>query len=160
MSAVAAVIQKYEALTAANFPGGVRPPIFFGGVPVVSGTSSTELPWVNLVHKGTRVETGLGPDPILVCRFILGAYAITLADVEAIARAIRWNGQAPSQCAGFDFAASITVAGYTYMPYSCQPDGDEIEGREKELSKDQRFVHTTTLPYRLQYQLTSAYPQS
>ena len=156
---MSAIIDYYGSLSAASFPGGVRPPVYFSGVPLTTtGGANTALPWVDLIHKGTPNRVDMLGNPIYDCRFELRIYYEKLQDVEAAALAVRYNGQAPTAFAGFEMAAAIPMTGYTYLPYSCVQDGDEVEAREPVQSRDNKFVHRTYLPFRFQYQLVGAYP--
>lgn len=103
-SVIHAVMQFYDALPAAAFPGGVRPPIFFGMAPVASAGQMIRPPYVVVTDDGITPDyqtDGLSLETTS-CR--VEVYAEQLGVVDDIVTAIRFGGQPPAQRAGLDWA--------------------------------------------------------
>lgn len=113
-SVLAAIMAKYESLNAANFAGGVIPPIYLDEVPQENGAASQlRTPYVILVDESGDPEWTFvngpqttGQDAILDEGFSLEVfYAGTnpLANCDAAINAILWNGAVPNTRAGLAF---------------------------------------------------------
>ena len=99
----AAVKTKYESLTAANFPGSSVPPYFFGQAPQVSGGLQLRPPYtVGTERTRAVVPLDFERNNLVTLELRLQVVAGTLADVDAIVNAIRWNGGTVGQGLGFD----------------------------------------------------------
>ena len=107
LSIDAAVKSRYEALTAANFAGGVVPPMYFGMAAVTTSTGAAQrVPYVTFsedAHPVTILD--FERNALHVVTFVLDVYANTLADVDAAVLAIRLNGGTVGQGLGFDYGA-------------------------------------------------------
>lgn len=101
-SLIAGVQELYDTLTAANFPGSTRPSIYFDQGPQYDG-QQVRPPYVIIRDGGISSNHTFESDPIEGGDITLYVYADTLAHVDQIVKAIRWNGQTPRTRAGFDF---------------------------------------------------------
>lgn len=114
-SPIAAVRALYGTLTAANFPGASRPPLYFGEVPLYDG-QQVRPPYCVLIDNGlTPAADDFEGNVIEDGRLILEVYADTLEDVDAILKAVKYNGQAPGSKAGFDYARPALNSPYAGM---------------------------------------------
>lgn len=106
-STIAAVMAVYDALTAGPLAAGpTRPPIYFAEAPLVDGSGNRVYPpYCVLTDGGEESEQwDFSHNAIVGGSFVLEVYGDQLADADALLRAIRWNGQAPGNKAGLDFA--------------------------------------------------------
>jgi hypothetical protein len=102
-SVVAAALTKYDSLTAANFPSSTRPPVYFDEAPVTDGAGAQlRPPYVVLKDSGRTPDVLSDYGGTEDGAFTLEVYAASLADVDTIVHAIKWNGQNPGQASGFD----------------------------------------------------------
>lgn len=113
--AVLAALDKYNALTAANFPAATRPAIYFDEAPPVDSAGASEYPpYVVLKDEGTTpvLEFERQVTDLTTLRFEV--YATSLATVNGVITAIRFNGGAVGAGAGFDYGTFPTLAaGYS-----------------------------------------------
>ncbi len=148
-SITAAVKAKFDALTASNFPGAARPPLFFGQAPQTDGTGAQQrLPYVEFSEQGRQVQVlDFERNSVLVLTLALDVYANTLADVDATVDAIRWNGGAVGGGAGFDFGtlADLTAPRSTHQ---LLPAG-EPRRYEPPLDIAGARVHAARMEYRV-----------
>lgn len=124
-SVIAAVVAKYETLTAANFPGASRPSIWLDEAPQEDGSGGQlRPPWVIVRDGGGVPRWDTGQNARVVSKFTLEVYANTLADADTIMAAILWNGSAPSVKAGLAFATLILAAPSYAEASAVYPRGD------------------------------------
>lgn len=144
-SIIAAVITKYEALTAAGFPGAARPRIDFGKAPQLVGGLPLRPPYVVLRDLGApRTVLDFERNSLATPRFAFEVRANTLADVDAIVTAVRLNGGTVGQGLGFDFGTLSDLA----SPKSTHQILPAAEPRTLEpLDKDGVRVHGARLEY-------------
>ncbi len=103
-SPVKACIDLYESLSAAAFPLSTRPTIWFDEAPTYDG-GQVRPSYVVIKDGGVNTESTCDMEANVIDTgdVTLEIYADTLANADAIAKAIRWNGSAPSARLGFDF---------------------------------------------------------
>jgi len=104
-SVIHAVMERYDALPPAVFPGGVRPPIYLGEAPVSSAGAMLRPPYVVITDQGTRPEYTSDAGAVETARVQVEVYAVELGAVDQIVLAVRFGGQPPGQRAGLDWAA-------------------------------------------------------
>lgn len=107
-SIIAASITKFDALTAANFPGASRPALYFDDAPVVNAAGAQVQPttagYCVLKDDGQDVlSLGFERQTNEVCNFVIEVYYPSLADVDTAVLAIKRNGGTTAQALGFDF---------------------------------------------------------
>lgn len=103
-SAIAACVDKYATLS------GVPQPLYFGDVPVSDGTSQILPPYVALIDEGMKPEFNFVTSEVLEATDLtFMVYGNSLAAVDAIVQAIKYNGQVPSAAAGFDFGTLASL---------------------------------------------------
>lgn len=145
-SYIAAALTKYDGLTAALFPGGTLAPAYFGKAPAVAAGAQRRTPYVVLTDLGSspayQSDAG-GPEE---GGFALDVYADTLADVDRIAAAVKWNGARPDARAGFD-QGSLALDAPLYHLLLTRTK--EVRAYEGDGVTAQR-VHRCTLTYRVQ----------
>lgn len=108
-SVVGAVKERYESFTVA-----ATVPIWFGYVPLKDGAgNAVNPPFVLLEDLGTTPEQDFEYNPVETTRIRFTIYATRLADVDATASAIRYNGGSISAGLGMDNAASLPLTGMT-----------------------------------------------
>jgi hypothetical protein len=99
-----AVEQKYEALTASNFPSSTVPRIDFGSMAQVVSSSQVRQPHVRLLDNGREVKVlDFERNALVVTRFAFEVWAASLGDVDTIVTAIRLNGGSVGAGSGFDY---------------------------------------------------------
>lgn len=107
-SIIAAVMTKFDALTAGGFPSSTVPPIYLDEPPVVDGTQ-IRPPYVVLRDNGQTPVTEFERTTIEGCEFTMEVYYPTaatngpLADVDTAVNAIKRNGGTVGQGLGFDY---------------------------------------------------------
>lgn len=131
-SIIAGSIDLYNTLTASNFPGSTRPPIWLDEAPQQTGTGTQQrLPYVIIEDHGgnpkwtftSSVATTYGQNAIVYDEFSITAYAASLGDCDTIMAAILWNGSTPNARAGLAFAVlslSSPLRGMTVIPGQTQ----------------------------------------
>ncbi len=102
-SVIAAVEEVYNALSAAPFPGGVKPRIYFDQPPLVDGVQ-VRPPYVVLIDRGGVPQFDMERNAIESGGFALDVFADTLAACDQIVKAAKYGGQGPGLGAGIDFA--------------------------------------------------------
>ncbi len=101
-SVIAAVLALYDTLTPALFPGSVLPPIYFDQGPAYDGVQ-VYPPYVVLIDRSGTPQYTDEFDAIEYGAFTVEVYGNSLAQCDAITKAIQWNGGTPAAAAGFDF---------------------------------------------------------
>lgn len=119
-SVVSAVIDKFNALTAANFPGASRPPIYLDDAPPTDGSGDQKrVPYAVLTDGGVTPGLVFDSGPITESgSFTLTLYyggATPLAHADAAAEAVKYNGGTLQARAGFDLGSLTLPAGYTKL---------------------------------------------
>ncbi len=148
-SVTAAVKALYDGLSAGNFPGGARPPLYFGEAPQTgAGGAQQRLPYVVFSEQGRQVQVlDFERNSVLVLTLALDVYANTLADVDGVVDAVRWNGGAVGAGAGFDFGTlgDLTAPRSTHQ---LLPAGEprRLEGA---LDVTGERVHASRMEYRV-----------
>lgn len=109
-SVIAAVIDLYGTLDAANFPNGIRPPIWLDQAPqeAVDGSQSRP-PYVIVRDGGGTEQWDTGTNSVAFESFTIEVYYNLLSDCDAGLTAILFNGAPPVQHAGLAFA-SLSLA--------------------------------------------------
>lgn len=115
-SPIKAAIDLYDGLSAANFPSGSRPPIKFDQPPQYDGG---QLYPSYVVLKDSGVNTEMQADfecsVVDLGEIVLEVFADTLAEVDLIAKCIRFNGNPPSAKLGFDFGTLALNSPFYHM---------------------------------------------
>lgn len=147
-SVIRAAIDLYETLTASNFPGGSRPPIHFDLAPQTTGAGAQlDLPYCVLKDGGVVPQFDTERNGIEPTQLTLEVYASTLADVDAVVKAVKWNGQDPGDGAGFDFGTLSLNAPAYHMALVRQKEQRFVaEG----LGKSGQRVHGCRVSYKAQ----------
>jgi hypothetical protein len=117
-SAVSALIDKYNSISATYFGGTDRPPIALDSEPVTGATGAQRrVPYVVLKDQGFRPEFNSSTGGIENGTLIVEVYAELLGGsgvtVDSIVQAIKYAGQDPEDKAGFDWG-SLTLTGFNY----------------------------------------------
>lgn len=143
---------KFAALTAGNFPGGVRPELYFHEAPQTTGAGAQ----VQASSQGYVVLRDKGQDVVIqsfrletreVATFDFEVYYPALADVDAAVLAIKRNGGTTADRLGFDFGSLSDLA---------SPRGTFVIRRTREqreqagLGKDGKPVHLCRVSYRVE----------
>lgn len=142
-----AVKDLYATLTAANFPGASRPPLYFGHAALRTAAGGfVNVPYVVLEDQGADTELDFESNPQSSGRFTLSVYYEKLEDVDAAGAAIRFNGAAPSARAGFDNAPALTIPGWTYEPFSLV-HVREVQGQLPDRGVSGQLIHRSVHTY-------------
>lgn len=110
-SVIAAVIAKYKALTAANFPNITLPPIWLDEAPQEDLIGNQlRPPYTIIKDDGGKPKWTFGTLPgdpgqnaIIAGEFALEVYYVSLADCDTAMNAILWNGALPNLRLGLAF---------------------------------------------------------
>lgn len=143
-----AVIDKYESLTAANFPSGSRPRIDYGLAAQVVLSVQERPPFTVLRDVTRRVKIiDFERNALVNYELELRVYAGTLADVDTIVTAIRLNGGTVGQGLGFDYGTLSTLG----TPKSTHQIIPLAEPRKLEDLQDNTGarIHGCSLSYRV-----------
>lgn len=103
-SATGAVIERYESFTIA-----ATVPVYFHEAP-----ASAALPYVVLTDLGTVPDFDLEYNPLERTTLEFHVYHTSLANADAVASAIRFNGGAVNAGDGMDFADDLPLTGQAY----------------------------------------------
>jgi hypothetical protein len=131
---IAAIVAKYETLTATLFPGGLstsRPPIWLDEAPQEGATGSQQrVPYTIIEDLGGTSKWTFGTDSgtpgqnaILNGAFALEVYYVSLGDCDTAMGAILWNGLKPNARNGLAFATLTLTTPYQWM--SAVPTTDQ-----------------------------------
>ena len=148
---VAAAIDLYESLSAANFPGGTRPPVYFDQAPEATAAGAQLYPPYVVV----RDASGLAPEyqsdlgGIEVGTLELEVYAGTLADADAAAKAVKWNGGDPVDHLGFDWGTLAIDAPSYFVSLRRVSERRALAGYGRAADGTVRRTHLVTLTYEL-----------
>lgn len=104
------MIDKYEALTAANFPSSSRPRIDFVEPPHIVSSAAHDPPYVAIEDIGRTIKPlDFERNNIIDARFRFRVFAREMADVDHIVNAIRFNGGTVGAGSGFDYGTLSTL---------------------------------------------------
>lgn len=147
---IAALSAKFASLTEANFPGAVRPAIYFDAAPPVNADGaqvSAESGYVVLTQEGERsVPLAFGQISNETVDVSWAIFYPSLGDCETTARVIRFNGGTAQQRAGLDHG--------TLPDLTAPPDLRDIvflrQERGKEgIGKTGKLVHCIRVHHRI-----------
>lgn len=93
---------KYDSLTAANFPGGTRPRVFFGYASLVYSAVQVYPPYTVLTIDRTDSEPIANKRKVVTYHVSFTAYDDDLGQAGQTAACILYDGQAPELAAGMD----------------------------------------------------------
>jgi hypothetical protein len=142
-----AVIDKFEGLTASNFPSGSRPRIDFGEAPYTVSGSAHEPPYVVLIDLGRETRPAdFERNTFVTASFALEIFAVSLADVDAITEAVRFNGGGVGDGSGFDYG-SLDLTGVR-STHQIIPTA-EPRSLSDRVDKSGNRVHGCRLEYRV-----------
>lgn len=113
-SVISAAMTKFDGLTAGNFPSSVVPGIYLNEAPTVADGAQKYVPYAVIEDEGTEPENAFEQAVIETTRFKITLYYATLADADAAALAVKYNGGAHDAQQGFDFGTLTVPAGYTF----------------------------------------------
>lgn len=106
-----AVMDHWNALTAANFPSAAVPPIALDDMPVTdSGGTQQYPPYAILRDGGMSVQFDAERNVVETTALTVEVYG-TLADCAQVVEAAKYNGGAINAGSGLDFAALTFQAG-------------------------------------------------
>lgn len=151
-SIIAAVMTKYDGLTAANFPDATVPPIYLDDPPLVDGAAQVRPPYVALRDNGQVPQYEFERTTLEVCDFALEVYYPTpssggpLANVDAAVTAIKRNGGAVGAGSGFDYG---TLADLTSPRSTHEIRRVRETRRSAGFSHEGRRVYVCILEYRV-----------
>ena len=100
-SEIAAALALYDSLIGSNFPSGNRWPIYFGQAPLYDA-QQVNPPFVVLIDNGNDFQMDFNANQVENGGFTLEFYANTVEELDEALKAVKWNGQAPVDRAGFD----------------------------------------------------------
>jgi len=112
-SVISAAMTKFDALTAGNFPSAAVPDIYLDEAPAVDG-SQKYPPYAVIRDEGTEPENHFEQVVIETTRFTLTLYYASLADADAAALAVKYNGGSNTAGSGFDFGTLTVPTGYSF----------------------------------------------
>jgi hypothetical protein len=139
---------KFDGLTAAGFPSAAVPDIYLDEAPAVDG-SQKYPPYAVIRDEGTEPENHFEQAVIETTRFTITLYYATLADADAAALAVKYNGDATHVAqSGFDFGTLTVASGYTFK--------ELLRTRERRFfagyGKAGQRIHAVELSYMAQVQ--------
>lgn len=151
-SVIAAVQAKVAGLAVANFPGGVRPAVYFEEAPPVTTTGAQlhvdATGYVVVRHRDTRSRSysfdgSTREDTDLE----LEVFYPSLGDCRTAVNALRFNGGVPTNRYGLDYG-TLPALDRNLRLLAVRPTGDR-PGREQ-LGRTGQPVHSWTLSYRIE----------
>lgn len=151
-SLLSALLAKYDALTAANFFGGIIPPAFEDRVPEVVNGNQLYPPYTTFsLTAGDEMILTFEDDDVEPLRLVVVTYAPSTdatdgqAQADQNMKAIRFNGQNPNQNAGFDNSNSLPTLteGVLLSILPMRPPAPALAGRGKE----GKAIYKTTMEY-------------
>lgn len=145
---VQSMIDKYEALTAANFPNSTRPRIDFVEPPHLVSAASHDPPYVALEDIGrTITPLDFERNNLVDARFRFQVFARELADVDTIVSAIRFNGGTVGAGSGFDYGTLTTLDGPKFN-HQILPIAEPRQLSDR-VDKEGQRVHGAELDYKV-----------
>jgi hypothetical protein len=115
-SVVSAAVAKFNALTAANFPSSARPPIYLDEAPLKDSAGADERPgYAVLTDEGLTTEQVFDYPVVETGSFLITVYYRSLADCDAAAEAVKYNGGTLANAGGFDNGTLTLPSGYTLL---------------------------------------------
>ncbi len=151
-SILSAVLSKYDALDATQFPGGVRPPIYLELAPDVVDGLQIRPPYIVVnIGPGEELLT-FESDEIETSQLTMIPYDISVGSIDTTLNAIRFNGRPASENAGFDNGTLPDLTGGTLlsMLLTRTPGGRSYSG----MSRTGERVHMGRIEYTIQVQLS------
>lgn len=133
---IAAVMEKYESFT---FASADQARIYFDEKPQV-GSGQILPPYAVLTDGGTVPDYTLEYVPIDVTNFTLTLYAGSLADADAMAQVVRFNGGTTQQHLGLDHCTALNLDSPRYKM--------EVMLKEVTFGLDKPRGHTGSLVYK------------
>ncbi len=128
-SVIAAVMAKYGALNASNFPGDVLPPIFLDEAPQQTGASAQQRPPYTIIRDGGGEDQwDTEVNAVTPGTFTLEVYyssADAVGDCDTAMNAILWNGANPNQIQGIGFMTLDLTPPLYGMGYAVVPTTDQ-----------------------------------
>lgn len=150
-SAIYAVMLKYDALTAANFPSASRPTIYLDEAPLYDG-GQKHPPYTILRDNGqTPTQLDFERTSLEECDFTIEVYYTSLADVGTAINAIRLNGGTPGQGLGFDYGS---LPDLTTPRSSYKIERGTIRHRLSGYGLDGKPIYVGSIDYRITIQET------
>lgn len=148
-SVILAVMEKFDGLTAGNFPGSSRPSVYLDEAPVYDGGQL--YPPYAIVRDNGEEFTSLGFERSnsYECRFTIDLYYESLADAATAVWAVRLNGGAVGAGSGFDYGTLGTLS-VTRTPGQILPP--TIRYRLDGYGKASKPVYVATMDYRITVQ--------
>lgn len=141
---------KFDALAAGNFPSSAVPHLYLDEAPTVKDGSQEYVPYGVINDDGTEPDYSFGGDGIEMSRFRLTLYYASLADADAAALAVKYNGGSHTAGSGFDFGTLTGLpSGFTLMSLSRTRERRFFAGYAKAGGR----VHAVELSYEAKVQL-------
>lgn len=139
-STLAALLAKYDALTAAGFPNSTRPAAFEDRAPEVSAGLQFDPPYVLFTMVSANEILTFESDELEESRLTATAFypgpttLLGQAGADQVIKAIRFNNQNKDQYAGFDNSNSLPTLteGILLSIIPLKPSGPSLAGRFKE----------------------------
>lgn len=155
MGVSSALMAKFSALTASGFPSSTVPAIHFDHSPVTTAAGAQVVPpYAVLTHLGSDPGPDFEGNPTDLHRYRLTLYYERLTDCETAALAVKYNGSAPTSKGGFDYSASLSLTGLTYLAESLTP-GQYVYSKETAFGPNATYVHRVDMDYELHTVKTS-----
>ena len=152
-SLTSAVKTKYEALTAALFPSSSRPAIYFDEPPATDSAGAQVRPPYVVFSTQTQETKPLDfeRNNLVTIRLILEAFATTLANVDTVVSAVRFNAALGAGVvgvgAGFDYG-SLSDLTTPRSTLQIVPVGEPRRLADR-LDKDGARVHAARMEWKL-----------
>lgn len=142
---IAAVLNKIESLSGSLFPGGTRPPVYFGSAALAASGAQVRVPYLVVRDDGAETEFFADSGGLEMTAVAVDCFAQTLADADAIAAAVKWGGQAPANKAGLDWGALALTAPRYAISVRPVRSARSLAGYDRDGAR----AHLVTLTYRV-----------
>jgi hypothetical protein len=148
VSVITAFLRTASAsLTAA----GLTVPVYFGEAALRDGSGvAVRLPLCVVEDLGSEPQFEMEYEGPEVTKVQVSAYAVTLADIDAIAIALKYANGSPDDQLGLDFGTIAAIVGGVgpYLTFNeCRRVSERRERVHVEFTNTAQIVHKVTLTY-------------
>lgn len=155
MSVIAAfVYHSGQALSLASLSSV---PVYFGEAAVRDGSGVVVRPPFCVVEDlGSEPQFEMEYEGLDITKVSISAYAVTLAEIDAIAIALKYANGTPDDLLGLDFGTVVALGGVgPYLTFvECRRVSERRERVDLQYTNAAQIVHKVTLTYEVTCRIT------
>lgn len=143
---VKAVMNLYESIPAAAFPGSSRPGIYLDAAPQTTAAGAQlRVPYVVLRDRGRQPEFFMSHGGIEAGTLVVEVYHTDLGTADLIAKAAKYGAGTPGQRQGLDFGTLTLTTPLSAVSLKRVGERRAFSG----VDKDGKNVYMVELTYRV-----------